>query len=85
MRQLLTWAVIAAMPLMLAACANKEKEEMTTTSISRAQSSADHAEATARQALDVANQAKMTADQALQAANAANDKADRMYQRGLRK
>jgi hypothetical protein len=85
MRQPLTFAIIAVMPFMLAACADKEKEQMTANSISRAQSTADHAEAEARQAMDMANQAKATADRALQTANAANDKADQMFQRGLRK
>jgi hypothetical protein len=80
--------LVCAPFLLLAGCANKEKDEMMMTT----RSSAEKAQATAQQALETANtarteaqQAQRTADQALSAAQAANEKADRMFQRGLRK
>ncbi len=94
-----TTMLICLTPLLVAGCADRAKEEATTTSISRAQITADRAQGSAAEALNAANaarasadQARATADRALQAAQqaqasaqAANDKADRMYQRGLRK
>ena len=81
----LKFAVLAATPLLLAACANKDKEEMMMSYTSRAQQTADQAQATAREALATANAAKAEAERALQAAQDASQKADMMYQRGLRK
>ncbi len=86
-------ALIGVATLCLAGCAdNRAKEEMTMSSITRSQTTADRAQASAAEALAAANQARMQADaaqrtaqQALDEARAANEKADRMFQRGLRK
>ena len=89
----MTLAVAGLGTVLLAGCAdNRAKEEMTVSSISRAQTTADRAQTSAGEALAAANQARSQADaamrtaqQALDEARAANEKADRMFQRGLRK